>query len=219
MTPVIVLLYIVLFFTQGCSIKKLDAKAFASSMNVLLSKKINNSNVNFEGYKYYVPEGLKFVNKEEYNAIFKDRFNNKYYLYVDVISYYHKIENTYKINQDAYYSKVIDYNDKTGYLEIIESGSKYYVEFMFNYAKIEVLVDKDQLVNAMNNMCYILRSIKFNDKVLESLVGDNVLSYTEENFTLFDKTPTRSDVLEVTAGEGEKYKVAKDQEILDLDEE
>ena len=91
---------------------------------------------------------LKFVNKEEYNAIFKDRFNNKYYLYVDVISYYHKIENTYKINQDAYYSKVIDYNDKTGYLEIIESGSKYYVEFMFNYAKIEVLVDKDQLVNA-----------------------------------------------------------------------
>ena len=203
----------------GCSIKKLDDKDFESNMNVLLSEKVSNSNVNFEGYKYYVPEGLKFVNKEEYNAIFKDRFNNKYYLYVDVISYYHKIENTYKINQDAYYSKVIDYNDKTGYLEIIESGSKYYVEFMFNYAKIEVLVDKDQLVTAMNNMCYILRSIKFNDKVLESLVGDNVLSYTEENFTLFDKTPTRSDVLEVTAGEGEKYKVAKDQEILDLDEE
>ena len=219
MKKVIVLLSIVLLLMTGCSIKKLDDKDFESNMNVLLSEKVSNSNVNFEGYKYYVPEGLKFVNKEEYNAIFKDRFNNKYYLYVDVISYYHKIENTYKINQDAYYSKVIDYNDKTGYLEIIESGSKYYVEFMFNYAKIEVLVDKDQLVNAMNNMCYILRSIKFNDKVLESLVGDNVLSYTEENFTLFDKTPTRSDVLEVTAGEGETYKVAKDQEILDLDEE
>lgn len=219
MKKVIVLLSIVLLLMTGCSIKKLDDKDFESNMNVLLSEKVSNSNVNFEGYKYYVPEGLKFVNKEEYNAIFKDRFNNKYYLYVDVISYYHKIENTYKINQDAYYSKVIDYNDKTGYLEIIEFGSKYYVEFMFNYAKIEVLVDKDQLVNAMNNMCYVLRSIKFNDKVLESLVGDNVLSYTEENFTLFDKTPTRSDVLEVTAGEGEKYKVAKDQEILDLDEE
>ena len=219
MKKVIVLLSIVLLLMTGCSIKKLDDKDFESNMNVLLSEKVSNSNVNFEGYKYYVPEGLKFVNKEEYNAIFKDRFNNKYYLYVDVISYYHKIENTYKINQDAYYSKVIDYNDKTGYLEIIESGSKYYVEFMFNYAKIEVLVDKDQLVTAMNNMCYILRSIKFNDKVLESLVGDNVLSYTEENFTLFDKTPTRSDVLEVTAGESEKYKVAKDQEILDLDEE
>lgn len=219
MKKVIVLLSIVLLLMTGCSIKKLDDKDFESNMNVLLSEKVSNSNVNFEGYKYYVPEGLKFVNKEEYNAIFKDRFNNKYYLYVDVISYYHKIENTYKINQDAYYSKVIDYNDKTGYLEIIESGSKYYVEFMFNYAKIEVLVDKDQLVNAMNNMCYVLRSIKFNDKVLESLVGDNVLSYTEENFTLFDKIPTRSDVLEVTAGEGEKYKVAKDQEILDLDEE
>lgn len=219
MKKVIVLLSIVLLLMTGCSIKRLDDKDFESNMDSLLSEKVSNSNVNFEGYKYYVPEGLKFVNKEEYNAIFKDRFNNKYYLYVDVISYYHKIENTYKINQDAYYSKVIDYNDKTGYLEIIEAGSKYYVEFMFNYAKIEVLVDKDQLVNTMNNMCYILRSIKFNDKVLESLVGDNVLSYTEENFTLFDKTPTRNDVLEVTSGEGEKYKVAKDQEILDLDEE
>ena len=131
MKKVIVLLSIVLLLMTGCSIKKLDDKDFESNMNVLLSEKVSNSNVNFEGYKYYVPEGLKFVNKEEYNAIFKDRFNNKYYLYVDVISYYHKIENTYKINQDAYYSKVIDYNDKTGYLEIIESGSKYYVEFMF----------------------------------------------------------------------------------------
>lgn len=219
MKKLIVLLSIVLLLVTGCSIKKLDSSDFEENMELLLSEKVKTSNVQFEGYKYYVPEGLKFVNKEEYNAIFKDRFNNKYYLYVDVISYYHKIENTYKINQDAYYSKVIDYNDKTGYLEIIESGSKYYVEFMFNYAKIEALVDKDQLVNAMNNMCYVLRSIKFNDKVLESLVGDNVLSYTEENFTLFDKTPTRSDVLEVTAGESEKYKVAKDQEILDLDEE
>lgn len=219
MKKIIVLLSIVLLLMTGCSIKKLDDKDFESNMDILLSEKVSNSNVNFEGYKYYVPEGLKFVNKEEYNAIFKDRFNNNYYLYVDVISYYHKIENTYKINQDAYYSKVINYNNKTGYLEIIEYGSKYYVEFMFNYAKIEILVDKDQLVNAMNNMCYILRSVKFNDKVLESLVGDNVLSYTEENFTLFDKTPTRNDVLEVTTGESERYKVAKDQEILDLDEE
>ena len=31
---------------------------------------------------------------------------NKYYFYVDVISYYHKVKNTYKKNEDAYYSKI-----------------------------------------------------------------------------------------------------------------
>ena len=32
----------------------------------------NTYNVNFEGYKYYVPAGMSFQNKEEYNAILRD---------------------------------------------------------------------------------------------------------------------------------------------------
>ena len=68
-------------------------------------------------------------------------------------------------------------------------------------------------------MCYILRSVKFNDKVLESLVGDNVLSYAEESFTLFDTAPTHDNSLEVESGNLPGYKEAKDQEVIDLDEE
>ena len=79
-------------------------------------------------------------------------------MYVDVISYYHKVKNTYKIKQDAYYSKVINYGNKTGYLEITEDNGKYFVEFVFNYAKIESLTDKDNLVKVIDNMCYVLRS-------------------------------------------------------------
>ena len=68
-------------------------------------------------------------------------------------------------------------------------------------------------------MCYILRSVKFNDKVLESLVGDNVLSYAEESFSLFDTTTTHDDFLEVESNNLPGYKYAKDQEVIDLDEE
>ena len=219
MKKLIVLLSIVLLLVTGCSIKKLDSSDFEENMELLLSEKVKTSNVQFEGYKYYVPEGLKFVNKEDYNAILMDRFNNKYYVYFDVISYFHRVDNTYKIKQDAYYSKVINYNNKDGYLEITEYGSKYFIVFVYNYTKIEALVNKNDLVNVVNNMCYILRSVKFNDKVLESLVGDNVLSYAEESFTLFDTTPTHDNSLEVESGNLPGYKEAKDQEVIYLDEE
>ena len=68
-------------------------------------------------------------------------------------------------------------------------------------------------------MCYILRSIKFNDKILESIVGDNVLSYAEEVFTLFDTTSSQEDFLEVVSRYDPEYKKAIDQEELELDEE
>ncbi len=219
MKKLIVLLSIVLLLVTGCSIKRLDNSDLEKNMDLLLNEKVKTSNVQFEGYKYYVPDGLKFVNKEDYNAILMDRFDNKYYVYFDVISYFHKVDNTYKIKQDAYYSKVINYNKKDGYLEITEDGCKYFIVFVYNYTKIEALVDKSDLVNVINNMCYILRSVKFNDKVLESLVGDNVLSYAEESFTLFDTTPTHDNSLEVEAGNLPGYKEAKDQEVIDLDEE
>lgn len=219
MKKIIILLSVILLMITGCSIKELSSDDFEKNMDILLNEKTNSSNVHFDGYKYYVPDGLKFINKEEYNAILRDRFDNRYYMYVDVISYYHKVENTYKIKQDAYYSKVIKYGNKTGYLEITESDDKYFVEFVFNYAKIEALTNKDNLVSVIDNMCYILRSIKFNDKILESIVGDNVLSYAEEVFTLFDTTSSQEDFLEVVSRYDPGYKKAIDQEELELDEE
>ena len=91
MKKLIVLLSIILVATTGCSIKKLDNSDIGKNIKTLLSEKVNLHNVYFDGYKYYVPKGLKFVNKEEYNALLTDRKENKYYLYVDVISYYHKM--------------------------------------------------------------------------------------------------------------------------------
>ncbi len=219
MKKIIVLLSIVLLSVTGCSVKKLDNKQFDKNVDTLLSEKVSISNVNFEGYKYYLPVGLKFLNKEEYNAVFKDRFENKYYLYVDVIGYYHEVENTYEENDSAYYSKRLDYDGKTGYLEINEVSGRYFVEYVFNYGKVEALVDKDDLVRVINNISYVLRSIKYNDEVLDSLVGDNILSYAEENFSLFETQASNENFLDVVKEYDKGYSKAKDQEELELDEE
>lgn len=219
MKKIIVLLSIVLLSITGCSIKKLDNKQFDKNVDILLSEKVSVSNVNFEGYKYYLPVGLKFLNKEEYNAVFKDRFDNKYYLYVDVIGYYHKALNTYEENEEAYFSKKLDYNGNDGYLEINEVNGKYFIEYVFHYGKIEALVDKDSLVNVINNSSYVLRSIQYNDEILESLVGDNILSYAEENFSLFETQASQEDFLDVVKEYDKGYSKAKDQEELELIDE
>lgn len=219
MKKIIVLLSIVLLSITGCSVKKLDNKNIDKNIDILLSEKVNMTNVNFEGYNYYVPTGLKFLTKEDYNAVLKDRFENKYYLYVDVIGYYHEAENTYEENDESYYSKRLDYRKKTGYVEINEVDNKYYVEYVFNYGRIQALIEKDYLVRVINNMSYILRSIEYNDEVLDSLVGENILSYAEETFSLFETEATQDDFLDVVEKYDPGYKEAKDQEQLELNDE
>ena len=219
MKKIIVLLSIVLLSITGCSIRKLDDKNIDKNIHILLSEKVDMTNVNFEGYNYYVPIGLKFLTKEDYNAVLKDRFGNKYYLYVDVIAYYHNIENTYEVNEKSYYSKKLDYRKKTGFIEVNEIDDKYYIEYVFNYGRIQALIEKSDLIMVINNMSYILRSIEYNDEVLESLVGENILSYAEETFSLFETEATQEDFLDVVKKYDSGYKEAKDQEQLELNDE
>ena len=220
MKKIIVLLSIVLLSITGCTVNKLDNKNITSNINILLSQKSKVTNANFEGYKYYVPKGLKFLNKEDYNAVFRDRFDNKYYLFVDVIGYYHKVENTYEVDDEAYYSDIISYNDKDGYIEINKvDDNKYYIQYVFNYGRMQALIDGKYLTTVVNNMSYILRSIEYNDEVLDSLVGENILSYSEENFSLFETKATREDFLDVVEKYDAGYKEAKDHEKLELNDE
>ena len=168
-----ILLSIVLLLFTGCNITRLDTTNISKNIKTLLTQKTKLYNVQYDGYKYYLPKGISFINKDDYNALLKDQFGNVYYVYVDAISYYHKIENTYKENKDSHYSQKIDYLNKTGFLQIDEYAKKnqYFVQFVFNYVKIEAYVPKENLTDVITNMCYILRSFKFNDSVLESLIG------------------------------------------------
>lgn len=218
MKRIIVLLSIVMLLMTGCSVVRLDDTDISKNMKMLLSKKVNMYNVYYEGYKYYLPKGVFFVSKEDYNALLRDRNNNNYYLYVDAISYYHKVKNNYKVSNDAHYSRKLDYNNKTGYIQVDEADSKYFVQFVFNYVKIEAYVEKDQLTDVVNNMCYILRSVKFNNAVLESLIGDNILDYKEEDYTLFKADSSKESFLDVVEREEtDRYKKDIEDEKIDID--
>lgn len=221
MKKIIVLLSIVVLFLSGCTVKKLDNTDLGKNIKILLSDDVKLYNVFFDGYKYYVPKGLQILKKDEYNAVFLDKSGNKYYLYIDAISYYHKTENTYMVDDNIHYSNKLDYNDKTGYINIEKIDGKFYIQFMFNYAKMEAYVSEEDLTTVVNNMCYVLRTMEFNDKVLESLIGENVLSYQEEDFTLFDDDSSNEDLLEVVGDSDakDKKKAEEDDNSIKVDKD
>ena len=219
MKKLIVLLSIVTILVTGCSINKLDDNDIGKNIKTLMSEKNKLYNVYYEGYKYYLPKGIGFLDKDDYNAILKDRNNNKYYLYVDAISYYHKVENDYEINNDSHYSKKLDYNGKTGYIQIDEVDGKYFIQFVYNYAKMEAYVSEKELVDVVTNMCLVLRTVKYNDVVLESLIGENKLNYKEEDYTLFKADSSKESFLDVVEREEtEKYKKDLEDEKINLND-
>lgn len=217
MKRIVVLLSIIMLLMTGCSVTKLDNNDIGKNMKTLLSEDSSMFNVFYDGYKYYLPKGVGFVNKDDFNAILKDSNGNKYYLYVDAISYYHKSENDYKINKKSHYSKRLDYNKKTGYIQIDEKNDKYFIQFVYNYAKLEALVEKNDLTSTVDNMCYILRSFKYNRKILKSLIGENSLDYKEENYSLFDADSSDDTFLGVVEKyETDDYKKDLEDEKIDL---
>lgn len=220
MKKIIVLLSISALLLTGCSIYTFNDKDFSGNLDYLLSNKTNLSNVHYDGYKYYLPKGIKLNKKDEFNAFLTDQNGEKYYLYVDAIGYYYKVENDYEKNNDSYYSEFLDYNKKNGYLQIDkdEKEKKYFIQFVYNYVKIEAYVSEKNLNSAIINMCYILRSVKYNRSVLESLVGENILSYQEEEYSLFKADSTKESYMDVVKrNETEEYSKYLEDEKIDLD--
>lgn len=218
MKKLLVLLSILTLLT-GCTITKINKDSIDKVIDSVMKKDSKLKNVHFEGYSYYVPRGIRFVDKKEYNAILKDEYNNNYYLYVDVISYYHKVKEKYKVNKKAYYSNEVKTKNKFGYVEIKEDKTGYLVEAMYNYAKIEAYVEKDSLNDAMTNISMILLSMKYNDKVLSSTVGENILSYKEESYNIFKTKEKTSDFLDYVKEYDNYDQEKKDEDNLKIDEE
>ena len=195
----IFLLIISILTLTGCT--NLTNMSIDEVVDVMLKNDTNLSNNVFDGYKYYIPKGLRLLEKDEYNASFKDEYNNTYYFYIDVVSFYNKEEAEYKVNNKAYFSKELDYNNKKGYLEItkIEDTDRYFIEYMYNYGKIEAFVKENEIKSAIINMSSILKSLEFNRTVLESLIGNNVLDYKEDTYDVMKpkgSTATKDTYLE-----------------------
>ena len=180
----ILFLSLLCFVVTGCS--NLSNKSIDELLPILLKSNTKHCNVIFDGYKYYIPKGIKFVTKDDYNAVLLDENNRSYYFYSDVIRYYNNEKLDYKINKNAYYSKKLNYNGKDGYLEItkLDKEDSYFIEFMYNYWKIEATVKEDEIKEVLPYMSSILTSISYNRVVLDTLIGKKILSYKEETYNV-----------------------------------
>lgn len=190
----IILIIIILVFTAGCTnINKLSYDDIVNNITTISTK----DNIYRTGYSYYLPRGMKVADSTLYNEVIEDA-NSKYYLYVDVVSFYKKITKEYEINNNAIYSSKISYNDKFGYVEVnLLKNDKYLVEIMYNYAKIEVIVDKSKCKEAMLSIINILKSVEYNDSIIANLMGDDILNFNEEEFNIFNTRGSESNYLTV----------------------
>lgn len=184
-----------LLIVSGCSIVRINTNNIDNIMNVVLSKENTLYNQIGKGYKYYIPRGVSYIDRNDYNDILYSN-GNYYYLYIDAISYYYGVTKEYEINNDAYYSKAIEINDKFGYLEINEKDNQYFVEFMYNYAKIETIVDEKDINEVVLNSSYILSTIKFNDNVIKLMLDDEFLEI-DEKYDIFTSKQETDDFLKL----------------------
>ena len=188
--------FIIMFFSLfliGCTM--VEDMSYQNIINIF-NNDPKKANVSRRGYKYYLPNGMESINRGDYYEILKSK-KSYYYLYVDMISYINKLENQYEIDSKANYSDLIKIGDKYGYLEInLLENEKYLIEIMYNYAKIEVMVNEDSINEALCYSVNMLNSIEYNNSVINSLLSDDTLNYTEEEFNLFETGVDNSNKLE-----------------------
>ena len=185
MKKIIITLLFSVLFLSGCTILKVSNDSISDIFETVLYVENNLSNTFMNGYKFYLPQGVKIVDKNDYNIKVKDD-SIYYYLYIDTIAYHYKTDNTYTVNDSHFYSAKIDHNNINGYVDIKEVNDKYFIVLMYNYAKIESYVNKSDFDKTLTNMCYILSTIKFNDNVINEYVGENSTIFQEEEFNIFD---------------------------------
>ena len=169
-----------------------------------------------KGYKYNLPKGLDVIDNSEYNEVIESD-NYVYYLYVDAVSYYNKVIEKYEENSEAYVSMQINYQDKYGYLEINQlNEEKYFIEIMYNYAKIEVIVKKRDINVVVYDSLSVLASVKFNDDVLKTLLDEEVSQFQEVQFDIFETvTTTDSQYLQAVQDEKEEQEEIHDSDLID----
>lgn len=212
-------LVLLLLLLTGCSIKKVEEESFDSIINTVLYSDTNLTNTSFEGFKLYLPRGTAVDVKKDYNLEIKDK-NNNYYLYVDVISYYYKTKKEHKIDNSLFYSNNLNYKDNFGYIDISKIDDKYFLEIMYNYAKVEAYVEEQYLYDTFLNICYMLSTIDFNDTIISYKLSNQEFETTTEGFDIFESKKDEDNFLEYIE-EFDKYEnnnANKDEDIIETED-
>lgn len=178
---------VLLLLVCGCS--NINDLSYNDVVSYSLENKAK-ANTFLKGYKIYLPKDMNLlIDVDDNNVLYS--FGDKYYLYVDLVSYYNKVSNSYKVNDDsnAIYSEILN----NGYVLVTKHNSEYFIEVMYNYAKIEVI--SSDIKNAISRSLVVLNSISYNDSVIETLLG-NSIDYNEEKFELLGPSVNTENFLE-----------------------
>ena len=199
-----------IFLITGCTnVNDLTYEEIIQNFGTISSR----TNTYRTGYRYYLPRGMQVNDSTLFNEILEDG-KYTYYLYVDAVSYLNQVEYEYEDNEDSLYSTAISNEDKFGYVEInLRENDKYLVEIMYNYAKIEVIVDEDAINEVLLSAISILKSIVYNNNVITNLLEDNVLNFAEEEFDIFNNNDSDNESIQV----GEDEFNPTEEEIPDTD--
>lgn len=184
----IVVLISILFLT-GCSIVRINTKSIDNIVDVILSKNNTSYNQIGKGYKYYIPRGVTYIESTDFNDELYCN-GNRYYLYIDAVSYYNKIKNISKKNKNSYYYRSLSKKDfrHDGYLIINKESNLYKVEFVYNYARFEAIVSKENLNQTVLNASYILSTIKFNDEIVKLSLNKDYFINKEAKYSKFNNS-------------------------------
>ena len=195
-----VIILIMLLFLSGCSMY------YANSMQleevISLNIKADNElyNTNNKGYRYYLPNGFNLYEDDDYNQVLTSK-GRKYYMYVDIVSYYYENEMTSEHELDDYKYYTFNEGDKNGYLRITKSEENvgyFFVELCYNYAIIETEVEESEISYAVSRAINILCSIKYNRVIVENVIGESDFEQSESLYEVPkpEKEGTGKNILE-----------------------
>lgn len=217
----VILLFAFIILFSGCSVKEIKDEDINKIIEETFSYKVKSTNNSFKGYKFYTPRGFIIQNKKDNNYVLLSN-KEKYYLYIDIVSYFHKEKIEFELDNSIYFSKKISYNDIDGYVKVREyDDDLYFVDILYNYSKIEAYVSEENLEYAIKNSLKILSSIEYNDVILDTMIGEKTLDYKEEVYNFFEPKREEGNFLDYIEEYDvyEKENKVKDEDILDSLEE
>lgn len=186
MKKILILCLFILLFSVGCT--NVKNKELEDIINKKITSNYNNKifNVYHRGYQYYLPKKMSVKRINDTNEIItSDKYT--YYLYLDLVSVIEEKNIPYEKEANLYKNLEFNYKNNQGYLKIKNLNDYYLVEIMYNYAKIEVIVDIEDINEVINNSITILSTIEYNKDIIANLMEDNLLNYKDESLNLFDK--------------------------------
>ena len=173
-----IIIIICLFMLVGCTNNNINTMSLKEIVDSSIEKSTDLYNVNSKGYKYYLPTEFTLYKDDDFIQELLSH-NTKYYLNIDIVSYYYKNDMQSEHDFDDYEYFTFSDGNKNGYLRIRKNNDYFFVELCYNYAIIEVEVEEDELRYAVSRSIDILKSIKYNELVIEKYITDNDLESKE----------------------------------------